>query len=73
MMEYDSSDAFGAGSYPEPSEYAEKDICGTITLTFRLDASVPANWDDDDIINDIKENLDDYIYIKDYDDMELDI
>ena len=70
---YDSSDALGAGSYPDPPEYAEKDISGTVILTFRLDASIPANWNDDDIINDIKENLDDYIYIKDYEDIEVDI
>lgn len=70
---YDSSDALGAGSYPEPLEGVEKDIYGTVTITYRIDASVPSKWDNEDIINDIKNNLDDYINVKEYEDIEVDI
>ena len=69
----DYGDTLGAGSYPEPDVEREKSITGTIVLTYDLDCEVPASWDRDEIIEDIKEHLDDYIYIKDIEEIEVDI
>lgn len=63
----------GGGSYPSPSEYAEKTINGTVVLTYNLNADVPINWNDEDIIDNIKNNIEDYIDINDYLDIEVDI
>ncbi len=73
MYEYDSSDALGAGNYPSPIEEEEQVISGEITLTYRIDASVPKSWDIDQIEDDIKENLDEYIDIREFKDIEIDI
>lgn len=73
MDYYDSSDALGAGSYPSPVEEEEQVISGEITLTYRIDASVLKSWDRDRIEDDIKENLDEYIDIREFEDIEIDI
>ena len=70
---YDSSDALGAGSYPSPIEDEEQVISGEVTLTYRIDASVPKSWDRDRIEDDIKENLDDYVDFYEYKDIDIDI
>lgn len=70
---YDSSDALGAGSYPSPIEDEEQVISGEVTLTYRIDASVPKSWDRDRIEDDIKENLGEYIDIREFEDIEIDI
>ncbi len=59
--------------YPTPPEVADKAISGTITVTFNLDAEVPSSWNEDAIISDIKKNLNDYIFLNEYSDIEIDI
>lgn len=73
MDYYDSSDALGAGSYPSPVEEEEQVISGEITLTYKLFGCVPKKWDRDQIEDDIKENLDEYIDIREFKDIEIDI
>lgn len=73
MYEYDSSDALGAGSYPNPIEEEEQVISGEITLTYKVFGYVPKKWDRDQIEDDIKENLDEYIDIREFKDIEIDI
>lgn len=68
----DFNDTLGAGSYPEPPEEKEKKITGKIVITYDLDAVAPSKWDKETIVADIKENLDDYIYLKDYEDIDVD-
>ncbi len=59
--------------YPTPPEYEQKSIQGEIILTFKFEDSVPASWTREDIINNIKENLIDYVFIHDYEEIEIDI
>lgn len=70
---YDYQDTLGAGSYPSPVEEEEQVISGTVIITFNIDASVPACWDRDRIEEDIKENLEEYIGIREFKDIEVDI
>lgn len=73
MCKYDSSDALGAGNYPSPVEEEEQVISGEITLTYKLFGYVPKKWNRDQIEDDIRENLSDYISINEFDDIEIDI
>lgn len=73
MYEYDSSDALGAGSYPSPIEEEEQLVAGEITVTYKIYDYVPKNWDKDRIEEDIKENLDEYVDIREFEDIEIDI
>jgi hypothetical protein len=50
----------GAGSYPEPPETKEKHIKANVTISFVLEYDVPEDWDRDLIVQDIKENLNDF-------------
>lgn len=72
-MKYDSNDTLGAGSYSSPTEEEEQLITGRVIITFNIDASVPADWNRDRIEEDIKENLDEYIDIREFKDIEIDI
>lgn len=72
-MEIDGYDCFGAGSYPEPPEIEEQNISGEITLTYEIDADVPKKWSLEQIKEFIVENLSDYIYLKDYKDIDIDL
>lgn len=73
MYEYDSSDALGAGSYPSPVEEEEQLVTGEITLTYKIYEYAPKDWDRDQIEDDIKENLDEYVDIREFEDIEIDI
>lgn len=73
MDYYDSSDALGAGSYPSPIEEEEQLVTGEVTVTYQIYDYVPKNWDIDQIEDDIKENLDKYIDIREFKDIEIDI
>lgn len=70
---YDSSDALGAGSYPTPPEYEQTSIEGEITLTFKFEDMVPNSWSREDIINNIKENLTDYVDLHDYEEIDIEL
>lgn len=73
MYEYDSSDALGAGSYPSPIEEEEQLVTGEVTVTYQIYDYVPKNWNIDQIEDDIKENLGEYIDIREFKDIEIDI
>lgn len=47
----------GAGSYPEPKEEKMKEIEAKIVVSYTIQYDVPENWDQDQIIGDIEENL----------------
>lgn len=69
----DFNDTLGAGSYPEPPEEKERSISGKVVITYDIEGDVPDKWDKETIIADIKENLDDYIHLKEYEDIEIDL
>lgn len=69
----DINDTLGAGSYPEPSEEKEKHISGKVVLTFEIDSQVPSNWDIEDIEDDLKRNLREYVGLYDYEEIEIDL
>lgn len=53
----------GAGSYPEPPTQRVQFISGKIYIAYEFkDFVFPEEWTLDEIKNDIKENVSDYIY-----------
>ena len=72
-MENDFNDTLGAGNYPEPPEEKEKNVSGQVTITFNISAEVPEDWDDEDIEEDIKERLSDYIDLNDYRTIDVEV
>ena len=69
----DFRDTLGAGNYPEPPEEKMQTISGKIVITYDIEADVPRKWDKENIIADIKENLDDYVYALDFKNMDIDL
>jgi hypothetical protein len=69
----DFNDTLGAGSYPEPPEEKEKNVSGQVTITFNIRAEVPEDWDDEDIEEDIKERLSDYVDLNDYRTIDVEV
>lgn len=65
----------GAGSYPEPSEKEEKEkhIKGTIKVTYDIDTYVPVEYEDEEIIDYIKSDLDEYIFWDEYKEIEVEV
>ena len=62
----------GAGSYPEPPEIKDKHIKAHICTSFDLEYDVPEDWTKERIIEDIKENLDDFTwYNEEIEDIEV--
>lgn len=59
--------------YPTPQEIEEKSIEGEITLTFKFEDIVPNSWSREDIINNIKENLIDYVDLHDYEEIDIEL
>lgn len=59
--------------YPSPPEYEQKSIEGEITLTFKFEDMIPNSWSREDIINNIKENLIDYVDLHDYEEIEIEL
>ena len=51
---------WGVYDYPVPKE-TTKEIKGKICVTYDFVTDVPKDWDREKIINDIEENLNDYI------------
>lgn len=70
---YDSSDALGAGSYPSPIEEEEQLVTGEVTITYKIYDYVPKNWDRNRIEEEIKENLNEYVDILEWENIEVDI
>lgn len=60
----------GAGSYPEPKEEKTKTIDITLRVEYSIrDLEIPEKWDLDQIKEDVRKNMSDYItnsVIEDY-------
>jgi len=69
----EANDTLGVGSYPEPLEEKEKYISGKVVLTFEIDSEVPSDWDIEDIEDDLKRNLREYVGLYDYEEIEIDL
>lgn len=69
----DYQDTLGAGSYPSPYEEKEREVTGTVVLTYKIKANFPDSWNQNDIEEALENYLFDYIDYKNFDDMELDI
>lgn len=52
-------DSFGAGSYPTPLEEEEKHIKAKVYVSFNVEYDIPSKWNTEDILDDIKENIND--------------
>lgn len=65
----------GAGSYPEPPEKEEKEkhIKGTVTVTYDIDTYVPIEYEDEEIIDYIKSDPDEYIFWDEYKEIEVEV
>ena len=60
------------GTYPTPPEIEEKTINAHICLSFDIEYDVPKSWSRDEIIDDIKENLNDFTwYNEEIEDIEV--
>ena len=59
--------------YPTPPEYEERPIEGEIRLTFKFETDIPESWSREDIIDNIKENLSDYVDLHDYEEIEIEL
>lgn len=69
----DFNDTLGAGSYPEPLEEKEKNISGEVTITFNINATIPEDWNEDKIEEDIKDKLSEYIDLNDYRTIDVEV
>ena len=60
--------------YPEKPEKEQQTISGTICISYKFEMEVPKHWDREDIIDDIRANINDYIEISsDMDIEDIDI
>ena len=55
-------DSFAGGTYPEPPEIEEQHVKSRVTISFTIEYDCPKKWDREDIIQDIKDNLDDFTW-----------
>lgn len=46
--------------YPDPPEKRTKVVQAKVYMTFNVELEVPEDWENEDIANDIKENIDDF-------------
>lgn len=51
----------GAGSYPEPPTQKTRNVEVKISVDYITEIEVPEDWDSSKILEDIKENLREYI------------
>ena len=54
---------WGVHDYPSPPEQEHQIVKGTIHISYTFEMEVPKKWDTEDILDDIKSNIDDYIEI----------
>lgn len=57
--------------YPEPPEVEEQTVIRTVTVTYEVELDVPKSWNNDAIYEYITNNLEDYITIHDWKDIEI--
>ena len=63
---------WNVSAYPEPIERKMKTVNAKVYMTFNLEFEMPEDWEDEDIVNDIKENIDDFQwYNEKIEDIEL--
>lgn len=62
----------GAGSYPEPAENG-KEAKVTLNVEFTINMFVPKNWSNNDIKEEIRHNIKDYINMGEVEDWEVEI
>ena len=64
--------SLNVSDYPEPIEKKMKTVNAKVYMTFNLEFEVPEDWEDEDIANDIKENINDFDwYNQEIEDIEL--
>ena len=64
--------SWNISDYPEPIEKKMKTVNAKVYMTFNLEFEVPEDWEDEDIANDIKENINDFDwYNQEIEDIEL--
>lgn len=64
---------WGVYDYPSPHEKEYIEIEGKVYVTYDIKIEVPKKWDDETIIDDIKENIDEYIQLADMTIDDIDI
>ena len=57
---------WGVHDYPSPPEKEEQNVKGTIRISYTFETEVPKKWSKEDILNDIEENINEYISISTY-------
>lgn len=64
--------SWNVSDYPEPIEKKMKTVNAKVYMTFNLEFEVPEDWEDEDIANDIKENINDFDWCnQEIEDIEL--
>jgi hypothetical protein len=64
--------SWNVSDYPEPIEKKMKTVHAKVYMTFNLEFEVPEDWEDEDIANDIKENINDFDWCnQEIEDIEL--
>ncbi len=63
--------SLNVNDYPEPPEIKEKSIKRKVILTYEVEDEIPESWNEEDISKYIKENLNKYISLYDYEDIEI--
>lgn len=56
------TEEYYGGTYPSPKEEKDKHIKTTVVIAFDLEYDIPESWTREQIIEDIKENLDDFTW-----------
>lgn len=64
---------WGVYDYPSPQEKEYITIEGKVNVTYDIKIEVPKKWDQEMIIEDIRENIDEYIQLADMEIEDIDI
>lgn len=64
---------WGVYDYPSAPEKEEQTVSGTISVTYKFEMDVPKKWDKEDMLDDIRANIDEYIYGADMTIEDIDI
>ncbi len=64
---------WGVYDYPMKPEKEYIEIEGKVNVTYNIKIEVPKEWDDEMIIEDIEENIDEYIELADMTIEDIDI
>lgn len=64
---------WGVYDYPSPPEKEYVEIEGKVNVTYNIKIEVPKKWDNEMIIEDIEENINEYIQLADMTIEDIDI